>query len=112
VFSIERHTILADRARDLLTALGYGNVRVFAGDGSLGLPASAPFDAILVSAAAPDLPRPLVAQLTEGGRMIVPVGAFDAQQLLLIRMREGQPVIFPREPVRFVPLISGTSESE
>ena len=109
VFSFERHVILADRARDLLAALGYSNVKVFAADGSLGLPASAPFDAILVSAAAPDLPRALLAQLKEGGRMIVPVGAFDTQQLQLIRMRNGQPLISLREPVRFVPLISGTA---
>jgi protein-L-isoaspartate(D-aspartate) O-methyltransferase len=109
VFSIERHAILANRARNLLAALGYSNVNVFAGDGSLGLPASAPFDAIIVSAAAPDLPRALLVQLGEGGRMIVPVGAFDSQQLHHIRMRNGQPVISLREPVRFVPLISGTA---
>jgi protein-L-isoaspartate(D-aspartate) O-methyltransferase len=110
VFSIERHASLANRARDLLLALGYKNVEVFTGDGSLGLPAQAPFDAVLVSAAAPELPRPLLTQLKEGGRMIVPVGAFDAQQLLLIRIHEGQPVISPREPVRFVPLIPGTDK--
>lgn len=111
VFSVERHAILADRARALLVDLGYTNVNVFAGDGSLGLSASAPFDAIIVSAAAPDLPRALLAQLSEGGRMIVPVGAFDSQQLQHIRMRNGQPAISLREPVRFVPLISGTSSS-
>jgi len=112
VFSIERHAGLADRARDLLAALGYTNVTILAGDGSLGLPASAPFDAILVSAAAPDLPRALLAQLSEGGRMIVPVGAFDAQQLQLIRIRDGQPEIAFGEPVRFVPLILGTPDPE
>jgi protein-L-isoaspartate(D-aspartate) O-methyltransferase len=111
VFSIERHAVLADRARNLLAALGYANVKVFTGDGSLGLPASAPFNAILVSAAAPDLPRALLTQLSEGGRMIIPVGAFDAQQLRLICISSGQPVISLREPVRFVPLISGANGS-
>jgi protein-L-isoaspartate(D-aspartate) O-methyltransferase len=107
VFSMERHTVLADRARDLLASLGYANVKVFAGDGTQGLPVFAPFDAILVSAAAPDLPRTLLTQLCEGGRMIVPVGPFEAQQLQLVRLVNGEPVISPRGPVRFVPLIPG-----
>jgi protein-L-isoaspartate(D-aspartate) O-methyltransferase len=106
VFSIERHPALADNARQVLAALGYTNVRVFTGDGTLGLPASAPFDAILVSAAALDLPLTLLAQLTHSGRMIVPVGSPDSQQLQFIRMIDGQPAISLREPVRFVPLIS------
>jgi protein-L-isoaspartate(D-aspartate) O-methyltransferase len=106
VFSIERHPALADQARELLAALGYTNVRVFTGDGSLGLPAAAPFDAILVSAAAPDLPQALSAQLGEQGRMIIPIGTADSQQLQLIRIVNGTPVITPRELVRFVPLIS------
>lgn len=106
VFSMERHAVLADRARDLLASLGYTNIKVFAGDGSFGLPSEALFDAILVSAAAPFLPSALVAQLGEGGRMIVPVGAFDSQQLQLVRLCNGQPLISLREPVRFVPLIS------
>jgi protein-L-isoaspartate(D-aspartate) O-methyltransferase len=107
VFSIERHAVLADRARDRLAELGYANVHIFAGDGSLGLPAYAPFNAILISAAAPDLPRALLAQLAEAGRMIVPVGAFDSQQLHLVRLQNGHPVISLREPVRFVPLVPG-----
>ncbi len=106
VFSIERHPALADKARELLSALGYSNIRVFTGDGTLGLPAIAPFDAILVSAAAPDLPSILIAQLRDLGRMIVPVGTDDSQQLQFIRMVNGQPVITPRELVRFVPLVS------
>ncbi|MGA8763367.1 MAG: protein-L-isoaspartate(D-aspartate) O-methyltransferase [Candidatus Sulfotelmatobacter sp.] len=112
VFSVERHAILVDRARVLLAELGYTNVKVFAGDGSRGLPASAPFDAIMVSAAAPHLPHALVAQLSEGGRMIVPVGALDSQQLQHVRMLNGQPVVSLREPVRFVPLISGTTSPD
>ncbi len=105
VYSIERHPALAASARQLLAQLGYTNAKVLTGDGTLGLPAVAPFDAILVSAAAPDLPSPLVAQLREGGRMILPVGADDSQQLQFIRIVAGRPVITPRELVRFVPLI-------
>ncbi len=105
VFSIERHPALAAGARSILAALGYSNVHVITGDGTLGLPAAAPFDAILVSAAAPDLPSALLTQLREAGRMIIPVGSADSQQLQFIRMVHGQPVISPRELVRFVPLI-------
>jgi protein-L-isoaspartate(D-aspartate) O-methyltransferase len=106
VFSIERHPVLADGARNVLEALGYAKVQVFTGDGTLGLPASAPFDAILVSAAAPDPPATLLAQLKDGGRMIIPVGSADSQQLQLIRKVNGRPVISLRELVRFVPLVS------
>jgi protein-L-isoaspartate(D-aspartate) O-methyltransferase len=106
VFSIERHPALAENARQLLTALGYTNVRVFTGDGTLGLPAIAPFDAIMVSAAAADMPLALIAQLREAGRMIIPVGTDDSQQLQFIRIIGGRPVISLHELVRFVPLIS------
>lgn len=106
VFSIERHPALADNARTLLGALGYTNAHILSGDGTLGLPAAAPFDAILVSAAAPVLPPALIAQLREQGRMIIPIGTDDSQQLQFIRKIHGQPVITPREHVRFVPLIS------
>jgi protein-L-isoaspartate(D-aspartate) O-methyltransferase len=106
VFSIERHAALADNARHVLAALGYANAQVFTGDGTLGLPAHASFDAILVSAAAPNVPPALLAQLRDGGRMIVPVGPPDSQQLQFIRMIDGQPVISLHDHVRFVPLIS------
>jgi protein-L-isoaspartate(D-aspartate) O-methyltransferase len=105
VFSIERHPSLAENARRVLTALDYSNIQVFTGDGTLGLPAAAPFDAILVSAAATDLPAALLNQLREGGRMIIPIGRDDSQQLQFIRIANGQPVISPREAVRFVPLV-------
>jgi protein-L-isoaspartate(D-aspartate) O-methyltransferase len=105
VFSIERHPALADCARNVLAALGYANVRVFTGDGTLGLPAEAPFDAILVSAAASDLPSALLAQLRDRGRMVIPVGPAHSQQLQFIRMVNGQPVVSLRELVRFVPLV-------
>jgi protein-L-isoaspartate(D-aspartate) O-methyltransferase len=106
VFSIERHAELADTAREVLISLGYTNAKVFGGDGTLGLPAIAPFDAILVSAAAPNVPAELLAQLAEGGRMIIPVGTEDSQQLQLVQISDGRPIISPRELVRFVPLIS------
>jgi protein-L-isoaspartate(D-aspartate) O-methyltransferase len=106
VFSIERHSTLADSARQRLAELGYNNVQIFTGDGSLGLPSAAPFNAILVSAAAPGIPAPLLAQLADGGRMIIPVGKEDSQQLQFVRMIHGRPVVSPGELVRFVPLIS------
>ena len=107
VFSIERHPALASNARTVLATLGYANVQVITGDGTLGLPAHAPFDAILVSAAALHIPPALLSQLREAGRMIIPVGPPDSQQLQFIRMHNGQPLISLRDPVRFVPLIPG-----
>jgi protein-L-isoaspartate(D-aspartate) O-methyltransferase len=112
VFSIERHPALADSAREVLAALGYTNVQVLTGDGTLGLPAVAPFDAILVSAAAPDLPPALLAQLSDAGRMIVPVGSSDSQQLQFVRMVNGRPIVSLRELVRFVPLVSNRDRGE
>jgi len=107
VVSVERHAALAGDAGDLLSQHGYTNVKVIVGDGSQGYPALAPYDAILVSAAAPEVPRALLAQLAEGGRMIIPVGSYDAQQLQLIHQRNGQPQTTLRELCRFVPLVSG-----
>lgn len=107
VISIERHPALADSARSLLASMGYNNVRVLVGDGSRGFPESAPYDAIIVSAAARELPYELVEQLAEGGRMIIPVGPGDSQQLLLIHKQDGKAVISPRELCRFVPLVTG-----
>jgi protein-L-isoaspartate(D-aspartate) O-methyltransferase len=105
VFSVERHASLAESARNLLAALGYTNIRVFTGDGAIGVPAFAPFDAILVSAAALRVPPALLVQLCDGGRMIIPIGSPDSQQLHFIRMVNGQPVSSLRELVRFVPLV-------
>jgi protein-L-isoaspartate(D-aspartate) O-methyltransferase len=107
VFSIERHAALAAKASDILTSLGYTRVKVMVGDGSEGLPTFAPFDAIIVSAAAPELPHNLLSQLGEGGRMIIPVGTAESQHLQLIRMQSGEQQISLREACRFVPLISG-----
>jgi protein-L-isoaspartate(D-aspartate) O-methyltransferase len=107
VLSMERHAALADAARELLADMGYTNVRVIVGDGSHGFPECAPYDAIIVSAAAAELPSALLAQLAVGGRMIIPVGTADSQQLQLVRMENGQPRIALRELCRFVPLVSG-----
>ena len=108
VFSIERHASLANSARSLLRARGYRNVTVIEGDGTCGFPEAAPYDAIVVSAAALEIPPALITQLSEGGRMIIPVGADDTQQLRLIRMEYGQLTTQFRELCRFVPLVSGS----
>jgi len=106
VISIERHAVLANTARELLSRLGYHNVRVVVGDGTRGFAECAPYDAILVSAAASELPHELVDQLAEGGRLMIPVGCDDSQQLRLIDKRNGQPKTTLREMCRFVPLVS------
>ena len=106
VISVERHGSLADYARQLLTGMGYTNVKVIGGDGSRGLREFAPYNAIIVSAAAARLPQELVEQLAEGGRMIIPVGASDSQELLLVAKENGRVVTGSRALCRFVPLIS------
>ena len=107
VFSVERHAVLADAARERLARLGYANVRVIIGDGSQGYAEAAPYNAIIVSAAAAEVPPALLAQLGEGSRMIIPVGSADSQQLQLIQVENGIPRIMPRELCRFVPLVAG-----
>jgi protein-L-isoaspartate(D-aspartate) O-methyltransferase len=106
VISVERHRALADSAGEALSRLGYRNVRVIVGDGSRGFAEAAPYNAIIVSAAAPQLPHELMDQLAEGGRLIIPIGREDSQQLQLIEKRNGQPRTSLRELCRFVPLIS------
>jgi protein-L-isoaspartate(D-aspartate) O-methyltransferase len=105
VISIERHASLAESALAVLTRLGYSNIKVLTGDGTRGFPQAAPYDAVIVSAAALEVPPALFGQLAEGGRMIIPVGTDDAQQLRLVRMENGQPTFEFRELCRFVPLI-------
>lgn len=105
VFTIERRAELASTASERLGRLGYPNVHVHCGDGTLGLPEFAPFDAILVAAAAPAAPRPLLAQLAEGGRMIIPVGDADNQELQLMEKRAGKLFTKTMEGCRFVPLV-------
>jgi protein-L-isoaspartate(D-aspartate) O-methyltransferase len=105
VIAIEAIPALADSARERLTRLGYSNVRVEQGDGSLGFADDAPFDAILVSAAAPAVPPPLVDQLADGGRLVIPVGLADHQQLLRI-VKEGNRTSEQKLfACRFVPLV-------
>jgi protein-L-isoaspartate(D-aspartate) O-methyltransferase len=106
VYSVERHAPLAAVAREKIARLGYRNVEIVVGDGSRGLPQHQPFDAVIVSAAAVQLPESLVSQLRDSGCMIIPVGSHDHQQLQLIRMQNGISQISLREPCRFVPLIA------
>lgn len=105
VWTIERHPELAAKARETLEKLGYGNVHVVHADGSGGLPEQAPFDKILVAAAAPRIPDTLVAQLADGGRMILPVGSRHEQQLQLVRKLDDQIAVTNHELCRFVPLV-------
>jgi protein-L-isoaspartate(D-aspartate) O-methyltransferase len=108
VFAIERSPVLAAGATRVLSSLGYDNVNVVLGDGSQGFAAGAPYDAILVSAATAAVPEPLLAQLREdGGRMIIPVGPAESQQLQLIRMQAGRPVVTLCGACQFVPLVPG-----
>jgi protein-L-isoaspartate(D-aspartate) O-methyltransferase len=107
VYSVERHAQLAASAESTLRRLGYRNVKIRVGDGSQGWPEYAPFDAILVSAATPEIPPALFAQLREGGRMVVPVGPPSSQELQLIRKIGGEPEIEFLEGCRFVPLVEG-----
>jgi protein-L-isoaspartate(D-aspartate) O-methyltransferase len=109
VYSVERHPQLAQEARETLLRLGFTNLTLRVGDGSRGLLEYAPFDAIVVSAAAKQIPAPLFDQLREGGRMIIPVGPHEAQELQLVRKREGKPLITMLEGCRFVPLISSAA---
>jgi len=105
VYSIERHTSLAAAAEFTLTRLGYSNYKILVGDGSEGLPETAPYNAIIVSAAAPRIPGPLFDQLAEDGRMVIPVGSPHAQELQLIRKQLGEQRASVMEGCRFVPLV-------
>jgi protein-L-isoaspartate(D-aspartate) O-methyltransferase len=105
VDTIERIPELAEQARANLESAGYRRVRVHVGDGSRGLPERAPFAAIAVAAAAPDLPHALYEQLQRGGRLVVPVGGRGVQQLeVIVRSPEG-PAVAHSVPCRFVPLV-------
>jgi protein-L-isoaspartate(D-aspartate) O-methyltransferase len=108
VVAVERSAALAAGATQVLSGFGYKNVNFVVGDGSLGFPPGAPYDAILVSAAPFTAPQALIAQLREDvGRMIIPVGTADAQQLQLIRMHAGRAVVTVCGACRFVPLVPG-----
>lgn len=105
VIAIEAIAALAESARERLARLGYANVRVAVADGSQGFAEAAPFDAILASAAAHAVPQPLVEQLIEGGRLVIPVGATDQQQLLRIVKSNGETAHQELFACRFVPLV-------
>ena len=104
VFSIEIVEPLANRSRALLDSLGYKNVIVRHGDGYAGWEEEAPFAAIIVTAAPPEIPQALIEQLAEGGRMVVPVGTVW-QELVLIEKVAGELIEHSVAPVRFVPMI-------
>jgi protein-L-isoaspartate(D-aspartate) O-methyltransferase len=110
VDTIERIPGLAEQARANLAEAGYERVNVHVGDGTLGLPERAPFDAIAVAAAAPQVPPALYEQLQPRGRLVIPVGGRHGQRLeLVIKSPEG-PAVVRSVPCRFVPLVSETSD--
>jgi protein-L-isoaspartate(D-aspartate) O-methyltransferase len=112
VYAIERHPSLAHEARKRIEQLGYENVKLRAGDGTLGWPEAAPFDAILVSAGGSDVPPALLDQLAPGGRMVIPVGTSREQELVRItKSADGRLGTESLGPVVFVPLIRERASS-
>ena len=106
VVSVERHQELADSAARILAELGYDNATVVCADGSQGHPPGAPYDAVVVTAAAPSIPSALIDQLADGGRMVIPVGPASFSQNLTLVRRVGEETTSERFcPVRFVPLV-------
>ena len=105
VFSIERIAPLMQSARENIARAGVRNVSLLTGDGTLGWREYAPYDAILVSAGSPSIPQPLVDQLAEGGRMLIPLGGQDVQTLVVLTRKQGNIVREDNLPVRFVPLL-------
>ena len=114
VWTVERHASLAREARERLARLGYSNVHVVEGDGTLGWPVSAPYDAIVVAAGGPEVPRALLDQLARDGRLVIPIGP-DPRTQSLVRMRRRADGAYTREnlgDVRFVPLIGAQGWTE
>ena len=105
VVGIERVGQLAESGRNVIRELGIRNVTIVVGDGTLGWRSLAPFDSIVVAAASPGIPAPLVEQLVTGGRMVVPVGDRDEQTLVRVEKTPGGIVTTPLSDVRFVPLL-------
>jgi protein-L-isoaspartate(D-aspartate) O-methyltransferase len=105
VFTMDRVGPLADRAVEMLRSLEYRNIKVRLGDGTLGWPEEAPFDGIIVTAAAPQVPRPLTEQLALNGRLVIPVGDRYSQTLTLVRKTKGGLKFEYHGGCRFVPLI-------
>jgi protein-L-isoaspartate(D-aspartate) O-methyltransferase len=105
VYTIERFPTLLERAKKVLKELGYKNISFKLDDGTLGWKEAAPFDAIIVTAASPDIPPPLVEQLAEGGRMVIPIGDEFSQTLIKGVKKGGKLHTKALEPVRFVKLV-------
>ncbi len=111
VYTIDRHRRLVREAETVFRRLGLTNITALAGDGSHGLPDQAPFDRIIVTAAAEDPPGPLLAQLREGGIMVLPVGQSDTVQSLIRVTRRAHGYDYDElRPVRFVPLVEGVAQ--
>lgn len=104
VYTVERKPHLAEKARKILRELDYDNVEVIVGDGSEGLPEFAPYDRISVACAAPEVPGPLVDQLKDNGRMVIPVGHYY-QDLYLVEKKDGKVESYRKGGVAFVPLV-------
>jgi protein-L-isoaspartate(D-aspartate) O-methyltransferase len=111
VITVERYRTLADNARMRLQTLGFDNVEVLVGDGLEGAPSRAPFDRIIVTAAAEEVPNALMKQLAEGGIMVLPLGSHAASQVL-VKLTKNKDRIAREEliPVRFVPLLPGKAQ--
>lgn len=114
VYSVERNAALAESARERLARLGFDGVEVIVGDGSEGYPPAAPYDIIIVTAAAPSVPPTLLEQLAEEGRLLIPVGDLRRQDLLLSIKRAGEVKTQILDPCQFVPLVgrAGWPENE
>jgi protein-L-isoaspartate(D-aspartate) O-methyltransferase len=105
IFSIERIPALFNSAREAIQRAGVRNVNLLMGDGTIGWRQYAPYDAILVGAGAPTIPQPLLEQLTEGGRLLIPLGDREEQQLVVVQRKNGTVEQTPIAAVRFVPLV-------
>lgn len=105
VYTIERIATLAEKAEKKFKHLSYINLHVKVGDGTLGWPEEAPFDRIIITAGAPEVPKPLIEQLADGGILVIPVGDLYSQQLLKYRKTGGTPIIEYHTPCVFVPLV-------
>ncbi|MFA7692154.1 MAG: protein-L-isoaspartate(D-aspartate) O-methyltransferase [Candidatus Hydrogenedentes bacterium] len=105
VISIERHAALAEQARERLLQLGYDNIQIVVGDGSVGFPEAGDYDGILVTAGAPSIPVALQDQLAEGGRLVIPVGDERLQTLITVTKKGGEYIRDRGMTCRFVPLV-------
>ena len=111
VYSVERISPLAEAALKRLERLGCLNVHLSLGNGSLGWPEHAPYDGVLVAAAATDVPQPLLDQMADGGRLVLPIGGQDTQTLTLVEKHGSRIELRPITSCVFVPLISGHGQS-